>query len=393
MPQDEAPPPALGAEPGPDPSGRHVPSEVARTYPCSGCGADLQYHIGQAQLACEHCGAVRSIAVDAEDEIREHDFEAALARLAEQRLARDAASEGGPQSAGPGLAEIRCDACGADVIFEGRLTATQCAFCGTPMQREAARVAEGRIPVDAVLPFGIDREQARASLARWVRSRWFAPNRFRREGVGGRFSGVYLPFWTFDSHTVNAFSGERGDHYHVTVGSGRNRRRVRRTRWRPVSGRFERFFDDVLVLACSTEDQSLVARINLWPLERLKPYDQAYLSGFLARTYDLELDAGFETARARMDAALREEVRRRIGGDQQRIHHLRTLHDPITYKHVLLPLWLLTYRWKNRTHRVVINAVTGGVSGERPWSWVKITCTVLAVAVAAAVVLMLLQGR
>ncbi len=279
------------------------------------------------------------------------------------------------------------------MIFEGRLTATQCAFCGTPMQREAARVAEGRIPVDAVLPFGIDREQARASLARWVRSRWFAPNRFRREGVGGRFSGVYLPFWTFDSHTVNAFSGERGDHYHVTVGSGRNRRRVRRTRWRPVSGRFERFFDDVLVLACSTEDQSLVARINLWPLERLKPYDQAYLSGFLARTYDLELDAGFETARARMDATLREEVRRRIGGDQQRIHHLRTLHDPITYKHVLLPLWLLTYRWKNRTHRVVINAVTGGVSGERPWSWVKITCTVLAVAVAAAVVLMLLQGR
>ncbi len=372
---------------GPDPSGRHVPSEVPRTYPCSGCGADLQYHIGQAELACEHCGLVRAIPVDAEHEITEHGFHEALMRLTELRWAGNAGAGAEP------LAEIRCDACGADVIFEGRVTATWCAFCGTPMQREAARVAEGRIPVDAVLPFGIDREQARASLARWVRSRWFAPDRFRREGIDGRFSGVYLPYWTFDSHTVNAFSGERGDHYYVTVGSGRNRRRVRRTRWSPVSGRFERFFDDVLVLACSQEDQSLVAKVDVWPLDRLKPFDQAYLSGFLARTYDVELDAGFESARERMDAALRADVRRRIGGDEQRIHHLRTHHDPITYKHVLLPLWLLSYRWKDRSFRVVINAVTGGVSGERPYSWVKITLTVLGLSVAAAVLLLLLRAR
>lgn len=366
-----------------DPSGRSLPEEAARTYPCLGCGADLQYHIGQAKLACEHCGAVREILPDAGDVILEHDYRDALTRLAEQRRTRDAEAEAGPQSAGDGMAEIRCEACGADVVFEGRLTSTQCAFCGTPMQREAARVAESRVPVDGVLPFGIDRAEARAALARWVRSRWFAPSRFRREGIDGRFSGVYLPFWTFDSHTVNDWSGRRGDHYHVTVGSGKNRRRVRRTRWRSVSGRFERFFDDVLVLACSREDESLVDRVNSWPLEGLMPYDQAYLSGFLARTYDVELDAGFESARQRMDEALRADVRRRIGGDEQQIHHLHTVHAPITYKHVLLPLWLLSYRWKQRTYRVVVNAVNGSVSGQRPWSWVKITCTVLGLLAAA----------
>jgi len=170
----------------------------------------------------------------------------------------------------------------------------------------------------------------------------------------------------------------RGDHYWVTVGSGKNRRRVRRTRWRPVSGRFERFFDDVLVLASEGQHRALVRGLEPWPLAETRPFDRRFLAGFLARTYDVELADGFDLARDRIDEALRADVRRRIGGDEQRVTHMRSTYEPVTYKHLLLPLWLLAYRWGDRTFQVVVNARTGEVQGERPWSWVKITLAVLA---------------
>ena len=78
-----------------------------------------------------------------------------------------------------------------------------------------------------------------------------------------------------------------------------------------------------------------------------------------------------------MDSALRQEVRRRIGGDEQRIHNVSTQYNALTYKHLLLPVWLLAYKYNEKPYRVVVNAATGEVQGERPYSWVKITLTVL----------------
>jgi hypothetical protein len=390
----ELPPPPPGPEPGwgrSDAAGRRSDDGRGRSFPCLQCGADLQYAIGDAVLQCDFCGARREIVLDPEAGIVERDFRAELERQAAMRAAAaaeaaasaatGAAVDAAVESDDPGdgdLNEIRCDACGADVVFPGTLSSSECAFCGSPLQREAAHSAEERVPVDGVLAFAIRREEARTRLAAWVKSRWFAPSAFTRRGVQGRFSGVYMPFWTFDSHTASRYRGQRGDHYYVTVGSGKNRRRVRRTRWRSVSGQFERFFDDVLVLAGSDADRELVDRLEPWPLDRCEPFDRRFLAGFLARTYDVELGDGFGLARQRIDAAIREETCRRIGGDVQRISSLSSTYDPITYKHLLLPLWLLSYRWKDRTYRLVVNAVTGEVQGERPWSWIKITLATLA---------------
>ncbi|MCL4210758.1 MAG: UDP-N-acetylmuramoyl-tripeptide--D-alanyl-D-alanine ligase, partial [Phycisphaerales bacterium] len=211
-----------------------------RMFPCEGCGADFEFHIGQQKLKCPYCGFEKAIVLAEDAAIVERDFRAALARLAELR-------EKGATTIAD-LNEVRCGSCGSNVVFRGTLTSTECAFCGSPIQREKVHTASNRIPVDGVLPFQVDQQRAKSNLADWVRSRWFAPNEFRKRGVEGRFNGVYLPYWTFDSHTFNRYRGERGEHYYVTVGSGKNRRTERRTRWYPASGQFERFFDDVLVV-------------------------------------------------------------------------------------------------------------------------------------------------
>jgi hypothetical protein len=121
------------------------------------------------------------------------------------------------------------------------------------------------------------------------------------------------------------------------------------------------------------------------------PFNQQVLAGFLARTYDITLGEGFADAKTRIEEALRTEVQKRIGGDEQEIMSLDVQYRALTYKHLLLPVWLLVYRYHDKPYQVAVNAATGEVQGERPYSWIKITSAVLC-AVAAVLVFIYFQN-
>ncbi|QDU38359.1 DNA-directed RNA polymerase subunit P [Maioricimonas rarisocia] len=356
-----------------DVMGQTVDDGKARTFPCEGCGADLKFSIGDQRLKCPFCGYEKEIELDPEAKVAEQDYHAMLERVKELHKSE-------PEQLDEAN-EVRCGSCGGTVVFTGTLTSTTCPYCGSPIQREKVHSYTKRIPVDGVLPFLIEKKKAKQKLDEWVGSRWFAPNDFLKTGVEGRFNGVYLPYWTFDSLTFNAFSGQRGDNYTVTVGTGKNRRTVTRTRWTSASGTFQRFFDDVLVIASKGLPVKFLQELEPWPLSKCMPFTQQVLAGYLARTYDVPLDDGFEDARERIEAAVEQDVRRRIGGDKQRIHSLTCRCDAITFKHLLLPVWMLAYRYKDKSYRVFVNAGTGEVQGERPYSWVKIVSAVVALTV------------
>ncbi len=350
--------------------GDTVDEGKGRIFPCDGCGADLEFNIGQQHLKCPYCGHEKELEFAEDAEIQEQDFHAMLERM-EELHADDRHDE-------EGQSELRCDGCGGTVVFVGSLTSSECPYCGSPIQLENVHTAGQRIPVDGVLPFLVERDSASKNLGQWVKSRWFAPNDFLKRGVDGKFNGVYLPYWTFDSLTHNRYSGQRGDNYTVTVGTGKNRRTETRTRWYPASGQFQRFFDDVLVLASCGMNTKMMQKLEPWPLGKCVPFTQQVLAGYMARTYEIELGEGFEHGRQRIDEALRADVRRRIGGDKQRIHKIDTHYDALTFKHLLLPVWLMAYRYNQKAYQVMINASTGEVQGERPYSWIKITLAVLA---------------
>ncbi len=355
-----------------------------RIFPCEGCGADLEFHIGQQKLACQYCGFVKDIELTQEAVLEEQDFHAMLAQLQEWREKTSSVEPGVPADDESEHRELRCDSCGGNVEFIGTLTSTHCPYCGSPVQLETAhKCEEQRIPVDGVLPFQIERDHATENLQQWVDSRWFAPNRFRKQGAEGKFNGVYLSYFTFDAMTFTAYHGSRGDHYYVTVGSGKNKRQQMRTRWTPASGRFQRFFDDVLVLANTGMRRDFMLQLEPWPLSQAVPFNQQMLAGYLARTYDVELDTCFTEGRERIEAAIHQEVRQRIGGDTQRVNSVNTHYEAITFKHLLLPVWLLAYAYRGKSYQVFINAATGEVQGERPWSAVKIVFAVLAAILAA----------
>lgn len=335
--------------------------DAPHVFPCESCGADQEYFIGHSSLRCSFCGFIKEIPLD-EREIEEQDYRATL-RALEERQEPDATAEG---------EKVQCSSCSAEVVFEGSVTSTECAYCGSPIQRARVHTETGRIPVDGLIPFAVDKPAARSSLRRWMSGLWFAPSNFKKQAALGKFEGVYLPYWTFDTMTFCQYQGQRGDHYTETRGSGKNKRTVRKTRWSHRSGHFQRFFDDVLTLAATNVPLDLLRELEPWPLQKCVPFQPEYLAGLQARTYDTRLEDGFEAAQERIRAALHADVRSRIGGDVQRITRLDARHDAITFKHLLLPLWLLTYRYGGRTFQVVVNAETSEVHGERPWSVPKI---------------------
>jgi hypothetical protein len=160
-----------------------------------------------------------------------------------------------------------------------------------------------------------------------------------------------------------------------------------------VSGQVRHFFDDVLICASRGVPQYLIDRLVPWDLPQLEDYRAELLSGFQTERYAVDLREGFEKARAVMDAAIRVLCTQDIGGNHQRLHSVRTQHVGITFKHILLPVWLAAYRYRDQTYRILVNGRTGRVVGTRPYSWVKITLLVLAIAAVVAAVLFLFASR
>jgi len=324
----------------------------ARSYPCESCGADLAYESGASELACSYCGFRVAIGQAENADIHERDLTAVLARVASQRAEN--------RSADPEQLELCCRSCSAGVVFHGTLTALDCPYCGSPIQRADVHRAEDRIAVDAVLPFQISHAQARDAVRAWLRAIWLAPRSFTAKQVPERVQSVYLPYWTFDALTSSSYRGRKRVRY------GKN------TRWVKRTGSFPYVFDDLAVIADASLPADLTRPLEPWPMANAQPYQPEYLAGHLAKTYDVQLDEGFKRARNRMEQILEHEARKDIGG-QARIDDLRTRWDALTYKHVLLPVFLLSIRHSGSVYRLIVNGVTGKVSGQRPWSPLKVT--------------------
>jgi rubrerythrin len=352
-----------------------VTQAVSRVFPCQQCGADVVFDIGAQKLKCPFCSYEQDLSAPT-GELEERDYHDMLETLS-QRVQ--------PNNLMGTLSELTCSSCGGTVVFEGANTSTRCPFCDTPTQRDDVHDCPQRINADGVMPFQVDRKVVRERLSSWVKSLWFAPNDFKKRGVEGDFDGIYLPFWTFDSLTSNAYVGQRGETYTVTVGSGDKKRTETRVRWYPASGQFQRFFDDVLILAGMGFPATLVNQLAPWPLAKLRSFTEEVLAGFLASTYTVELDQGFSMARNVMAGEIESEVRQRIGGDRQQIHDIKTAHHAIKFKHILLPVWSMTYRYKGKVYTLVVNGATGKVAGNRPYSAWKIAFAVILGAIAAGI--------
>jgi hypothetical protein len=153
-----------------------------------------------------------------------------------------------------------------------------------------------------------------------------------------------------------------------------------------------RRFDDILILASHTLPIDLTSDLSPWLREALVPYQDEYLAGFRSEAYQIDLETGFREANEEMAHVIRRDVTHDIGGDAQRIHDIQTRYADVSFKHVLLPVWVAAYRYRGKPYQFVVNGQTGEVQGERPYSMVKIAIAVLIGLGLALVLLVLLQN-
>ncbi|MEM6303345.1 MAG: TFIIB-type zinc finger domain-containing protein [Pseudomonadota bacterium] len=345
-------------------------------FPCANCGSDLRYAPGGGMLTCDHCGHTETIDEGpwGGQKIRELDLK--------EGLAADL-----PEAQMEEYRVTSCPNCGAQVEIAKGKHATECAFCATPVVVDTG--THRHIKPRAVLPFALDEETARDAMTKWLGQLWFAPSGLQEYArKGRRMQGIYVPYWTFDADTKSRYTGQRGDVYYETqtvVRDGKKQQvRVQKIRWSPARGRVARFFDDVLVLASTSLPKAYTDALEPWDLSALEPYAPEYLAGFRAEAYQVPLEEGFTQGRAIMDRVIARDVRFDIGGDRQRIADIETELSGLTFKHVLLPVWLAAYKYRGRTFRFVVNGRTGRVQGERPYSALKITIAVILGVILAA---------
>lgn len=364
--QHQPPPPAAPVD-----RAVHHTTEQTRTYPCPGCGADLVFDIAEQKLGCPSCGHTQEVVETAGKAVVEQDLNAAVASLrsgAANRMAQRIEGE----------KEVVCQNCGGRTTFTGSLTSTRCPYCATPIQREDVHEAPDRLRVDGVLPFQVDQKAATAAIDHWIKSRWLAPRDFKRYHEKGSFASLYAAYFTYDANAFTRYQGQRGDNYTVTVGSGKNRRTETRTRWSSRSGNVHDQFDDLAVLANAGFDLKHVRSLEPWPTLSAQPFSPEFLAGHLCRTYDNDVGQCFGEAQQRMKSEIERTVKRHIGGDKQRIDRMDTDFRDLTFKHLLLPIWLLTINFSGKPFQTFINGATGEVHGDYPWSKVKIAALVVA---------------
>ena len=339
-----------------------------QAFPCGKCGANLVFQVGAESLQCPYCGHANVIA-RGDAPIEEIDFNATLDQLAANETVQE-------------TIVVKCSGCGAESTMEPNVAAGDCAFCGTAIVSTGKSVKQ--IKPAALLPFKVKREEARQSFRDWLKTRWFAPNALKKIAkVQGRLQGIYVPYWTYDSQVWTNYTGQRGEYYYVNVSytdsnGNRRTRRERRTRWYPASGQVHNKFDDVLVLASRSLPRKHAMALEPWGLSALVPYKDEYLSGFKAETYQVDLKEGFADAKTIMYPTIHQTICRDIGGDEQRVSSHDSRYYDISFKHILLPVWLSAYRYRDKVYRFLVNARTGEVQGERPYSWIKITLAVIA---------------
>nr|MDT0660144.1 hypothetical protein [Micromonospora sp. DSM 115978] len=341
---------------------------MTESFPCGGCGARVEYAAGTTVLRCPYCGFERQLGPAARP-VREHSY-AEFAALPRKPVAS------------LGAHVLACRTCGART--ESDAISQRCQFCGASLVADAGAVQQ--VAPEAVLPFEVDRAGVRTALRSWVSSRWFAPSRLKKVTEAESVRGTYLPHWTFDARTVSDYRGQRGEYYWVTetysvTVNGRSEtrtRQVRRTRWYPASGTVRRDFDDVLVPGTGHVAGDDLDDLAPWPLERAQAYRPEYLAGYDTLRYDVEPEAGLAAAKGRMAPVIEGDCRSDIGGDTQRVHSVNTRHFDVTFKLLLLPVWIACYLYGGRSWQVLINGRTGAVVGKRPYSIPKIVAAVLA---------------
>jgi hypothetical protein len=291
------------------------------------------------------------------------------------------------------LLPFQCDACGTTLVCEPSHRALRCPFCDSPyvIEREGDDAAPSP---DLVVPFHIEKQAADGSYRAWLGSGWLRPGDLMRRAVRDGISGVYVPCWMFSALAHSEWAAEVGEDWwetveetYTTTENGKQversrSRRVKHTEWFPLAGRHHRFYAHEIVSGSMGLDDIDLVRVQPFDPSAARRYRAAYLAGWAAEEATVDRESAWPRAQERFESKERAHIHAFLPGDASRALRVSTSLHRVSGALVLLPFWIVTYRYRNKTYRFLMNGQTGRSAGTRPLSWPRV------IALAAAVVLL-----
>jgi hypothetical protein len=361
---------------------------ASQKFTCPACGGEAQWNPTKNALVCPFCGTVSPAKLpSAGGPIQENDLAAALRNLGDEQRGWDAEKK-----------SVKCQSCQAITVFDPAKVSQRCEFCGSTA---LVPYEQTRAPIrpESLLEFRVPETQVREQIRQWYGSRFWAPNALKSRALTDTVKGVYLPYWTFDALVRAQWTAEAGYHYYVTEtytdsDGDTQTREVQKTRWEFASGSLEHFFDDDLVPASVGVQADLLRGIEPFPTTSdLKPYDPAFLSGWPVEQYQIDLVTAAQRSRDAMASQTQNMCASEVPGDTYRNLEVDTDFSEQTFKHILVPIWLLSYTYGSTSYQVVVNGYTGTIAGKYPLSWVKIFFAVVAALILVAIAIAMFGGH
>lgn len=340
--------------------------EQTETKNCPFCGGRVAYSPADRALKCEYCG--RKAQIDLTRYSEELDFYDLLNAQNDTWSAETHV--------------FRCNNCGARAVLSRNDISKKCAFCGTTNVVQTEELC-GLKP-NAVLPFLLDKKQASEKVVKWAKKKWFAPKKFKESVYPDEIYGNYIPAFTFDSDTVSNYSGRLGKTHTRTKRVNGKTVTETYTQWFPISGSYSMRFDDVLVQASDSIRQKDVNKISPFDTNHSQAYSSEFLQGFSASQYSKTGQECWNVARTTMQERVKQAILSQYDYDRVDTVNVNMNCSNITYKYVLLPVYVGHCNYVKKLYNFFINGQTGKVSGKTPVSAWRVALVAL-LGVAAAV--------
>ncbi len=302
--------------------------------------------------------------------------------------------------AGETLAQkhFRCHNCGSEMAADPQQRSYVCPFCDSTYVVEFSPTLTGRHRPEFVIGFAITPEQALAEFHKWLRQNsWFRPGDLAQAKIAERLKGIYLPFWSFSMLAHSHWRASIGEYwyrtetYTTTDSKGRivtRTRQVRETEWWPLAGQHHRYYSGYLVSGSKGLPQNQAERVMPFQLPALKRYEPYFLAGWLSEEYSVEREQALEVCKDEFYRREQQNIAAFLPGDTHSGLEARTTFQHINSDLILLPVYLLTYRYQDKLYRFLLNGQTGKMEGDKPVSWQRISIAIgIAVAVLALIAL------